>query len=146
MGRKGFPSDKQDQYMLRFPDGMRDELKRLAAENNRSMNAEIISRLEATLLDTNRRRRRSHGLATLGRPTGQKMLDFGLEPEDMTDEERDNARREQQESARRMLNRIAHMLAEGGVLPPQPESGDSSSTDLPDDQPKLHTPKPPSSD
>ena len=35
--------------MLRFPDGMRDRLKRLAAENNRSLNAEIISRLEETL-------------------------------------------------------------------------------------------------
>jgi plasmid stability protein len=39
----------KDQYMLRFPDGMRDRLKALAAANNRSLNAEIISRLEDTL-------------------------------------------------------------------------------------------------
>lgn len=39
----------QDKFMLRFPDGMRDRLKAEAAKNNRSMNAEIISRLEETL-------------------------------------------------------------------------------------------------
>ncbi|NVM41942.1 Arc family DNA-binding protein [Ochrobactrum intermedium] len=37
-----------DKFMLRFPDGMRDRLKQAAAENNRSMNAEIIARLEAS--------------------------------------------------------------------------------------------------
>ncbi len=44
-----FPSDKQDQYMIRFPDGMRDRLKDEAAKNGRSLNAEIIARLERTL-------------------------------------------------------------------------------------------------
>lgn len=34
--------------MLRLPDGMRDRLKAAAAENNRSMNAEIVARLEET--------------------------------------------------------------------------------------------------
>lgn len=36
----------QDKYVLRLPDGMRDRLKRSAEVNNRSMNAEIIDRLE----------------------------------------------------------------------------------------------------
>lgn len=40
------PSRKQDQYIVRFPDGMRDRLKDAAAENGRSMNAEIIQRLD----------------------------------------------------------------------------------------------------
>ncbi|MBI0008440.1 Arc family DNA-binding protein [Bartonella sp. M0193] len=40
------PSRKLDQYIVRFPDGMRDQLKRAAKENNRSLNAEIIARLE----------------------------------------------------------------------------------------------------
>lgn len=40
------PSQKLDQYMVRFPDGLRDRIKNAAAENNRSMNAEIIARLE----------------------------------------------------------------------------------------------------
>lgn len=44
-----FPSQELDQYMLRFPDGMRDELKKLAAKNGRSLNAEIIQRLERTI-------------------------------------------------------------------------------------------------
>lgn len=37
-----------DQYPLRFPDGMRAKLKDAAAQNNRSMNSEIISRIEAS--------------------------------------------------------------------------------------------------
>jgi len=32
--------------MLRLPDGMRDRIKRAAAENSRSMNAEIVATLE----------------------------------------------------------------------------------------------------
>ncbi|OYX13712.1 MAG: hypothetical protein B7Z15_06350 [Rhizobiales bacterium 32-66-8] len=39
----------QDKFMLRLPDGMRERLKAVAAENNRSLNAEIVSRLEMTL-------------------------------------------------------------------------------------------------
>jgi hypothetical protein len=35
-----------DQFPLRLPDGMRDRLKKAAAANKRSMNAEIVSRLE----------------------------------------------------------------------------------------------------
>lgn len=38
-----------DQYIVRFPDGMRDQLKAAASENNRSMNAEIVARLSDTL-------------------------------------------------------------------------------------------------
>jgi hypothetical protein len=36
----------QDKFMLRFPDGMRDEIKLAADVNGRSMNAEIIHRLK----------------------------------------------------------------------------------------------------
>lgn len=43
------PSRKLDQYIVRFPAGMRDRLKDEAAANNRSLNAEIIARLERTL-------------------------------------------------------------------------------------------------
>ena len=46
MSRKGFPSDKQDQFAVRLPDGMRDRIKIAAAASNRSMNAEIIDCLE----------------------------------------------------------------------------------------------------
>lgn len=40
------PSRKLDQYIVRFPDGMRDKLKDAAKDNKRSMNAEIVERLE----------------------------------------------------------------------------------------------------
>ncbi|MBP1859789.1 Arc family DNA-binding protein [Rhizobium herbae] len=40
-----------DQFMLRFPDDMRDRVKRFAEKNGRSMNAEIIARLERSLDD-----------------------------------------------------------------------------------------------
>lgn len=48
MARGDFPSSKQDQYMIRFPDGMRDMVKAAAETNGRSMNAEIIERLAAS--------------------------------------------------------------------------------------------------
>lgn len=43
------PVQPQDKYVLRMPDGMRDRIKRAAEKNNRSMNAEILARLEMTL-------------------------------------------------------------------------------------------------
>ena len=37
------PSSREaNKYIVRFPDGMREEIKRRAAENCRSMNAEIV--------------------------------------------------------------------------------------------------------
>lgn len=38
----------QDKYILRFPEGMRERIKANATENNRSMNAEIVARLESS--------------------------------------------------------------------------------------------------
>lgn len=43
------PQD-QDKYVLRFPEGLRDRLKEEAAMNGRSLNAEIIFRLEESLI------------------------------------------------------------------------------------------------
>ena len=36
----------EDKYVVRFPNGMRDQIRAAAEANNRSMNAEIIARLE----------------------------------------------------------------------------------------------------
>lgn len=44
--RDFYPSDKLDQYIVRMPEGMRGRIKAAAAENNRSMNAEIVATLE----------------------------------------------------------------------------------------------------
>lgn len=50
MSKEPYPSETADRFIVRFPDGMRDRIKEAAAENNRSMNAEIISRLEASFV------------------------------------------------------------------------------------------------
>jgi len=41
-----FPSQMQDKFTVRFPDGMRDKIAEIAKKNNRSMNSEIILALE----------------------------------------------------------------------------------------------------
>lgn len=46
MARQPSPSDQQARYLLRLPDGLREQIEASAKANNRSMNAEIISRLE----------------------------------------------------------------------------------------------------
>lgn len=46
MQKNTFPSDQQDKFMLRLPDGMRDRIKVAAEGNNRSMNSEIVATLE----------------------------------------------------------------------------------------------------
>jgi len=47
--RKPYPSEEQDRFMVRLPNGMRDDLKRVSEANKRTMNAEIVARLEASL-------------------------------------------------------------------------------------------------
>jgi len=42
------PSRSLDKVIVRLPDGMRDRIREAAENNNRSMNAEIVSRLEAS--------------------------------------------------------------------------------------------------
>lgn len=42
-------SRESDRFMLRLPDGMREQLKKLAADHGRSLNAEIVARLEESL-------------------------------------------------------------------------------------------------
>jgi len=46
MARGNFPSAKQDQFVLRFPNGLRDRIKTYAEAHGRSMNAEIVRILE----------------------------------------------------------------------------------------------------
>jgi len=45
MAKDPYPSEAADRYIVRFPDGMRDRLKKKAEENRRSLNAEIVQRL-----------------------------------------------------------------------------------------------------
>lgn len=46
MSDSPYPSQTQDKFVLRLPDGMRDRIKAAAEANNRSMNSEIVATLE----------------------------------------------------------------------------------------------------
>lgn len=46
MNDKKYPSQTLDKFQLRFPSGLRDRIKTVSEENGRSMNTEIIHRLE----------------------------------------------------------------------------------------------------
>ena len=50
MPRKRFPSD-QHCYNISFPPGMRERIKVEAKTNHRSMNAEIVHRLQKSFKD-----------------------------------------------------------------------------------------------
>ena len=45
MSKKTYPSDKQDKFMVRMPEGMRGRIEGAAKSSGRSMNAEIVHRL-----------------------------------------------------------------------------------------------------
>lgn len=49
--RKPYRSETLDRFMVRLPDGMRDTLKSIADANKRTMNAEIVARLERTIAE-----------------------------------------------------------------------------------------------
>lgn len=46
---KKYPSQTQDKFTVRFPDGMRDEIAARAERNGRSMNSEIVQILDDAL-------------------------------------------------------------------------------------------------
>ncbi|MFJ4195730.1 Arc family DNA-binding protein [Pseudomonas sp. NPDC089534] len=42
-------ADTVDRFVLRLPEGLRQTLKRIAKQNQRSLNAEIVARMERSL-------------------------------------------------------------------------------------------------
>lgn len=48
------PSREANKFIVRLPDGMRDRIAEAARANGRSMNAEIVHRLERTLSEDGR--------------------------------------------------------------------------------------------
>lgn len=78
------PSRGSDQFNLRFPDGMRESLKEEAAKNGRSLNAEIIHRLETTLKMESFHYRTGHAFPTADQmqaaaDTFMAMLEYAKE-------------------------------------------------------------------
>ena len=49
MDKKTYPSELQERFLVRFPDGMRDLIADAAKTNSRSMNSEIVARLTESL-------------------------------------------------------------------------------------------------
>ena len=45
------PAQGLDKFVVRLPDGMREKVGALARANKRTMNAEIVSRLEASFVE-----------------------------------------------------------------------------------------------
>lgn len=45
---KQYPSQLADRFQIRMPEGLRDRIRASAEANNRSMNAEILARLEGS--------------------------------------------------------------------------------------------------
>jgi hypothetical protein len=50
MTKKSYPSDEQERFIVRLPEGMRDKIAQAAKANNRSMNAEVVARLDASFM------------------------------------------------------------------------------------------------
>ena len=48
--KEPYPSDKLDKFLLRLPDGMRQELSEIAKNNHRTITAEIINRIQNSLI------------------------------------------------------------------------------------------------
>lgn len=87
-----------DKFALRMPDGMRDKIAAVAEANNRSMNAEIVARLDASLQAD----------------TGSKGLAFVRAAKTATDEEERFAKIEER------LGKLEQALSAGDAVTESP--------------------------
>ena len=74
------PGRGSDQFPLRLPDGMRDRLKGDAALQGRSMNAEIVARLEASYRPQDRLAEKMKLLGDSGVVPVAPFADDGVDP------------------------------------------------------------------
>lgn len=58
------PSRHEDKFMVRMPEGMRDRIQEAAKDNNRSMNAEVVARLDASFSSAQ----------LLNKPTAERLI------------------------------------------------------------------------
>jgi crotonobetainyl-CoA:carnitine CoA-transferase CaiB-like acyl-CoA transferase len=67
MRKESSPSRVAEQFVVRFPDGMRDLIAEAAKTNSRSMNSEIVARLQQTFNDAEKETPKSLGLERMSR-------------------------------------------------------------------------------
>lgn len=107
------PSRHQDQFVLRLPDGMRDRIAREAKSNNRSMNAEIVARLDESL-GSRVSDRLNWALREIAVDFGHEPLSPALLAEDIGEETASRAERifsGAEEPTFEFLDRVAAYLA-----------------------------------
>lgn len=49
--KQQYPSDAADRFLVRMPDGMRERIAEAAKATGRSMNAEIVARLQDSFIE-----------------------------------------------------------------------------------------------
>ncbi|EBM0567307.1 Arc family DNA-binding protein [Salmonella enterica] len=67
-----YPSQEMDRFNVRLPEGMRDVIAEKAKENGRSMNAEIVARLQESLEEDDNVI--TKGVITSNDPVNKKFL------------------------------------------------------------------------
>ena len=98
-----YTSRTADKFVVRLPEGMRDRIAEVAKQHHRSMNSEIIARLEHSLLD----------LPTLPDfPSRQTLNDQRVE--ELNQPERELLLRFRQISRRQQNALLALLVAEQG--------------------------------
>lgn len=117
------------QLKIRLPDGIRDRLKAEAERNKRSMNAEIVARLERTMREDDRAglvddgRERNDSSAPLG---GHIQGDWNFERADVSDFEREFVAASQ-EMMLRLMRKHGMNPVDARQLPDRSEDHTSSS-------------------
>lgn len=93
---------KPDQYQLRFPPGLRDRLKGAADLRARSMNAEIIARLERSFVESFDDEERKASESRIN-----ALLDLHIQTKDMARKALNALDRNEMDEVRRRLLPIA---------------------------------------
>lgn len=94
-----YTSRTADKFVVRLPEGMRDRIAEVAKQHHRSMNSEIIARLEHSMLD----------LPSLPEQPSRQTLNE-LQMEDLNHPEREMLLRFR-EMSRRQQNALIALLA-----------------------------------
>lgn len=112
-----FSSRTADKFVVRLPEGMRDRIAEVARQHHRSMNSEIVARLEQSLAQESR--------------VEEKPLELSLEGAELSMSELELLQRFRQLSHRQQNALIALIAQDTGA------SFSNSSTSAPAPSPRL---------